>query len=260
MFFHNNALTSSHPYASQPIQWPFLLRGVSFWTHNDTRQQIYFVGNPIGWWLASSLLAVFAGIVGADQLSLRRGVDSLEERKFNRPAVNSNPRDDKQSNPSLGRRHSIAPLQLHGILLPLLGGPLPTILSHGPSALPPSLPPCPSRLRSRHGALLEFIFNIEPLDITADSGNSQQGTSTDQSVIPASKKGKSASVPRRNLTAQERLGGQSMLALWAAAGVVMAVVIGGWWFFLPLTYGKPGLSAEQVLARKWLGYDLHFAK
>jgi dolichyl-phosphate-mannose-protein mannosyltransferase len=26
MFFHNNALTSSHPYASQPIQWPFLLR------------------------------------------------------------------------------------------------------------------------------------------------------------------------------------------------------------------------------------------
>lgn len=82
IFFHNNALTSSHPYASQPVQWPFLLRGVSFWTHNDTRQQIYFLGNPIGWWLASSLLAVFAGIIGADQLSLRRDIDSLEERKF----------------------------------------------------------------------------------------------------------------------------------------------------------------------------------
>ena len=81
IFFHNNALTSSHPYASQPIQWPFLLRGVSFWTQNDTRQQIYFIGNPIGWWIASSVLAVFAGIIGADQLSLRRGVDSLDERK-----------------------------------------------------------------------------------------------------------------------------------------------------------------------------------
>ncbi|KAK4931141.1 Dolichyl-phosphate-mannose--protein mannosyltransferase 4, partial [Elasticomyces elasticus] len=57
MFFHNNALTSSHPYSSFPIQWPFLLRGVSFWTDNDTRQQIYFLGNPVGWWLASSLLA-----------------------------------------------------------------------------------------------------------------------------------------------------------------------------------------------------------
>jgi dolichyl-phosphate-mannose-protein mannosyltransferase len=82
MFFHNNALTSSHPYASQPISWPFLLRGVSFWTDNDTRQQIYFLGNPIGWWLVSSLLAVFAGIIGADQLALRRGMDALDGRQY----------------------------------------------------------------------------------------------------------------------------------------------------------------------------------
>jgi len=82
MFYHNNALTSSHPYASAPIQWPFLLRGVSFWTENETRQQIYFLGNPVGWWLASSLLAVFAGVIGADQLALRRGVDVLDGRKF----------------------------------------------------------------------------------------------------------------------------------------------------------------------------------
>lgn len=84
MFYHNNALTSSHPYASHPIQWPFLLRGVSFWTFNDTREQIYFLGNPVGWWLASSLLAVFCGLLGADQLSLRRGVDALDERKCGR--------------------------------------------------------------------------------------------------------------------------------------------------------------------------------
>jgi dolichyl-phosphate-mannose-protein mannosyltransferase len=82
MFYHNNALTSSHPYASEPFQWPFLLRGVSFWTKNETREQIYFLGNPIGWWLASSLLAVFAGVIGADQLSLRRGIDALEDSKL----------------------------------------------------------------------------------------------------------------------------------------------------------------------------------
>ena len=82
MFYHNNALTSSHPYSSHPIQWPFLLRGVSFWTQNDTKRQIYFLGNPIGWWIASSLLAVFAGIIGADQLSLRRGLDALDEREY----------------------------------------------------------------------------------------------------------------------------------------------------------------------------------
>jgi dolichyl-phosphate-mannose-protein mannosyltransferase len=90
MFHHNNALTSSHPYASVPIQWPFLLRGVSFWTDNDTKQQIYFLGNPIGWWLASSLLAVFGGIIGADQLALRRGIDVLDSRKFPSHLIASN--------------------------------------------------------------------------------------------------------------------------------------------------------------------------
>lgn len=82
MFHHNNALTSSHPYATLPYQWPFLMRGVSFWTQDSTKQQIYFLGNPIGYWFASALLAVFLGILGADQLSLRRGVDALDRRKF----------------------------------------------------------------------------------------------------------------------------------------------------------------------------------
>jgi dolichyl-phosphate-mannose-protein mannosyltransferase len=81
MFYHNNALTSSHPYSSFPISWPFLLRGVSFWTDNETKSQIYFLGNPLSWWISSSLLAVFLGIIGADQLALRRGVDALDDRK-----------------------------------------------------------------------------------------------------------------------------------------------------------------------------------
>lgn len=93
MFFHNNALTSSHPYASEPFQWPFLLRGVSFWTKNETRQQIYFLGNPIGWWICSSLLAVFAGVIGADQLSLRRGVDAVEDSEFS-PFLMTSPVDE----------------------------------------------------------------------------------------------------------------------------------------------------------------------
>jgi dolichyl-phosphate-mannose-protein mannosyltransferase len=87
MFFHNSALTSSHPYASEPFQWPFLLKGVSFWTKNDTREQIYFLGNPIGWWIASSLLALFVGVIGADQLSLRRGIDSLEDSMSQHPSL-----------------------------------------------------------------------------------------------------------------------------------------------------------------------------
>ena len=185
MFFHNNALTSSHPYSSQPFQWPVLLRGVSFWTKNDTKQQIYFVGNPIGWWFAASILAVFLGIVGADQLTLRRGLDVLDYRKWicSRTRITHHSRrapSPQRSvlvrlsldtsplvagfwkvdpNPVVGHRNSISTIQLHRLLLPLLGGALPAVLSHGSATLLASLPACPPRIvpggRRRVGVRLQ---------------------------------------------------------------------------------------------------------
>jgi dolichyl-phosphate-mannose-protein mannosyltransferase len=93
------------------------------------------------------------------------------------------------------------------------------------------------------GALLEFIFNVEPI--------------LDDATMKANKK---IAGLRKHLPARQKLAGQNLLASWAALGVIMVVVIGGWYFFLPLTYGYPGLTVPQVNARKWLGYDLHFAK
>lgn len=91
------------------------------------------------------------------------------------------------------------------------------------------------------GALLEFIFLAEPV------GEDKKAKKVEDA-------------PKRHLTARERLGGQSMAGAWIAATVVLALAVAGWWFFLPLTYGYPGLSVDQVVRRKWLGYDLHFAK
>jgi dolichyl-phosphate-mannose-protein mannosyltransferase len=103
------------------------------------------------------------------------------------------------------------------------------------------------------GALVEFIFNVDPV------------LDEETSAAIAAKKDKvAAKVPekaRRSFqTAQERLKGQSMFGAWVATAVVLAVVIYGFYFFFPLTYGWPGLTPEQVNSRKWLGYDLHFAK
>ncbi|KAG7150666.1 Dolichyl-phosphate-mannose--protein mannosyltransferase 4 like [Verticillium longisporum] len=217
MFWHNNQLTSSHPYSSHPYQWPFLLRGVSFWTKNDTRQQIYFLGNPVGWWIASSLLAVFVGIIGADQVSLRRGIDALDRRSRNR-LYNST-------------GFFFLAWATHYFPFYLMGRQL--FLHH---YLPAHLASCLVA-----GALLEFIFLAEPVGEDKKAKNVEDA-------------------PKRHLTARERLGGQSMAGAWIAATVVLALAVAGWWFFLPLTYGYPGLSVDQVVRRKWLGYDLHFAK
>ena len=244
MFYHNNALTSSHPYASQPFQWPFLLRGVSFWTQNDTRQQIYFLGNPIGYWIASSLLAVFAGIIGADQLSLRRGIDALDTRKSSASHENL----FAHTNPTTATRRRLYNSTgffflcwaAHYLPFYLMGRQL--FLHHY----------LPAHLASAlvTGALVEFVFNVDPV---IDDEDVQRRKDDLKKRVPEKAK-------RAFQTAQNRLQGQSMLTTWAAVGVIIAAVLWGWYFFLPLTYGKPGLSVEEVNARKWLGYDLHFAK
>ncbi|KAJ5180447.1 hypothetical protein N7492_003657 [Penicillium capsulatum] len=233
MFHHNNALTSSHPYATEPFQWPFLLRGVSFWTKNETRGQIYFLGNPVGWWIASSLLAVFAGIVGADQLSLRRGVDALEE--IWGPGTRSR------------LYNSTGFLFLcwaaHYFPFWLMGRQ--RFLHHY----------LPSHLASTMvtGALVEFIFNLQPLDPSTaaapvdDPSGKAKGIRSNRSL-------------RRFVTAKERMGRNSILAGWAVTLAILAVTVWGFCFYAPLTYGTPGLDVDGVNARKWLNYDLHFAK
>ncbi|EAQ92540.1 conserved hypothetical protein [Chaetomium globosum CBS 148.51] len=222
MFWHNNQLTASHPYASLPFQWPFLLRGVSFWTQNDTRQQIYFLGNPIGWWIASSVLAIYAGIVLADQFSLRRGIDALDHRARSR-LYNST-------------GFFFLAWATHYFPFYVMGRQL--FLHHY----------LPAHLASAlvTGAVVEFVFSQDSME--------------HEVLHRAAKAGKSTGLRKHHLTARERFVGQSMLPSWIATIVILLVVAASWYFFLPLTYGFPGLSVDQVLRRKWLGYDLHFAK
>src|SRR5258706_11547620 len=86
MIQHNAGLTASHPYATTPINWPFLLSGISFWTQNDTKRQIYMIGNVVGWWTCVVSLSVFTGIVGADLLARRRGIQPIPDCRSSNPS------------------------------------------------------------------------------------------------------------------------------------------------------------------------------
>lgn len=77
MFRENNALTQSHPYASRPISWPFLLQGVLYWDKVDVNAQVFLVGNVFVWWLCIAGVSVFGGIMGADLLLRRRGIYNI---------------------------------------------------------------------------------------------------------------------------------------------------------------------------------------
>ncbi|KAI9260776.1 hypothetical protein BY458DRAFT_491669 [Sporodiniella umbellata] len=59
MWDTNKGLTSSHPYDSRPESWPFLRRGINFWSQD--KFHLYLLGNPLVYWSAS--LSVLAYLV-----------------------------------------------------------------------------------------------------------------------------------------------------------------------------------------------------
>lgn len=84
MFYHNNILSSEHPFASLPESWPLALSGVSFWNDNDEKKQVFFTGNVIGFWIEVCFLAIYCGLILADQVTRRRHVYILTRQARSR--------------------------------------------------------------------------------------------------------------------------------------------------------------------------------
>ncbi|KAI8097247.1 O-mannosyltransferase [Halteromyces radiatus] len=78
MLSHNAGLTKPHPYQSTPISWPFMVRGISYWSNNDTREQIYMTGNLIGWYLGFASVIIYVGVLLADTLARHRGIEPID--------------------------------------------------------------------------------------------------------------------------------------------------------------------------------------
>ncbi|RKP23276.1 hypothetical protein SYNPS1DRAFT_24705 [Syncephalis pseudoplumigaleata] len=79
MIIHNAGLTEKHPYQSAPHTWPLVLGGISFWTKDDLKQQIYLLANPFGWWLSDLALLIYPTLILADLLARQRGLEAIDE-------------------------------------------------------------------------------------------------------------------------------------------------------------------------------------
>lgn len=67
MYQVNQGLTASHPYSSQWYTWPFMTRPIYYWIGStpstdmpqaDGNSRIYFIGNPVIWWLSTIALVM----------------------------------------------------------------------------------------------------------------------------------------------------------------------------------------------------------
>ena len=78
----NAGLKDFHNYQSRPLEWPLLLRGISFWVRSVI-EQIYFLGNPLVWWASAFGVPMFCGSWFASRLRMRRGL-GVEEGTWRR--------------------------------------------------------------------------------------------------------------------------------------------------------------------------------
>ena len=79
MLFNNQETVQGHMYASDPLDWLTLKRGVAYWISPDSNAQVHFLGNAAVWLAASASLAVYAGVMGVYLLRRRRQCYDIPE-------------------------------------------------------------------------------------------------------------------------------------------------------------------------------------
>ncbi|KAL9938310.1 hypothetical protein V8E36_002933 [Tilletia maclaganii] len=238
MLHQNNLLTSSHPYATEPINWPFVLSGISFWTDDDAKKQIYMIGNLVSWWIGILSISIYAGIMAADTLARRRGQTPIEDH-IRRRMLNTT------GFFVLAWIFHYAPFYLMNRQL---------FIHH---YLPAHICSC-----IVGGLVINFITSetfdgplSEPGPLLLSSAPESSGSTSEadakaHELYPHGPKSKPEPLTRNELTIGARI---VLLVLLLALIAVFA-------WLAPLTYGTPSLTVEQVKRRKLMpSWTLHFA-
>jgi len=76
MYTYNQTLSASHPYSSQFFSWPFLWRPIYYWNNSDNNMngeaRIYFIGNPIIYWLSFGAIIFLIGAMIGRKFGYRK--------------------------------------------------------------------------------------------------------------------------------------------------------------------------------------------
>lgn len=59
-----------------------MLRGISYWTKDDTQSQIYLTGNVAGWWSALVAICLFSFVSVLDMALKKREILIMSESKY----------------------------------------------------------------------------------------------------------------------------------------------------------------------------------
>ncbi|AET40351.1 dolichyl-phosphate-mannose-protein mannosyltransferase PMT1 Ecym_5615 [Eremothecium cymbalariae DBVPG len=79
MWHINKNLKEPHVYQSDPLNWPLLLRGISYWAKDH--RQVYFMGNAILWWAVTFFMAAFFGLCLRELFTWQLGNPILQDSR-----------------------------------------------------------------------------------------------------------------------------------------------------------------------------------
>ncbi|KAI8055032.1 mannosyltransferase PMTI [Syncephalis plumigaleata] len=222
MIIHNAGLTEKHPYQSAPYTWPLVLGGISFWTNNDTRQQIYLLANPFGWWLSDLALLVYPTLILADLLTRQRGFVAIDE-------------------PVRGRFYRSGGFLILGWALHYL----PFFFMGRSLFLHHYLPACIIGYLAI-GIIHQFacIPGIDQLSKRISTTTTTSTATDNKDVIKAPTFYRAIAPP----------------LAWITAILIVTMQIGCFWYFKAPTYGHDSLTQEEWTARRWSpGWNFHFS-
>ncbi|GCE98195.1 dolichyl-phosphate-mannose--protein mannosyltransferase 1 [Zygosaccharomyces mellis] len=80
MWHINNNLVDSHVYESMPSSWPFLLRGIGYWSQHH--RHVYLLGNAILWWSVTAFIVIFGLVVAGELVAWQLGKPILQDSRL----------------------------------------------------------------------------------------------------------------------------------------------------------------------------------
>ncbi|KAG7168966.1 O-mannosyltransferase 1-like [Homarus americanus] len=84
MLFNNQENVAGHMYASEPLDWLSLKRGVAYWISANSNAQVHFIGNIVTWLSGTLSLVVYASLFLVYLLRRQRACYDLPEDAWNK--------------------------------------------------------------------------------------------------------------------------------------------------------------------------------
>ncbi|KAJ1521671.1 hypothetical protein ONE63_003316 [Megalurothrips usitatus] len=82
MLFSNTESVQNHMYSSDPLEWPFLTRGVAYWVSRESNAQVHLLGNIVVWWSASCGILMYSALLVWYLLRRRRACYDLQDEAW----------------------------------------------------------------------------------------------------------------------------------------------------------------------------------